>query len=158
MPPHKGKNNRTLLRRFRRLECEQLEERNLLTSLTGAWSAGPVAPGGIGTMLLLSDGTAIAQFGAYWSRLSPDAHGSYANGSWYAMPQSMNTTQRLYFGSALLPSGSLVPLSTLQSGQIRQDANSNVLANVSGSIYQLSPSNAQGNYPATFIGAAPAGS
>ena len=58
-------------------------------------------------MLLLSDGTVIGQEGEYWSRLSPDAHGSYANGSWYAMPQSLMNTQRLYFGSAVLPNGSL---------------------------------------------------
>ena len=103
-----GKNNRTRTPRFCRPECERLEDRNLLSSgLTGVWSAGPVAPGSIGTMLLLSDGTVIGQEGEYWSRLSPDAHGSYANGSWYAMPQSLMNTQRLYFGSAVLPNGSL---------------------------------------------------
>ncbi len=93
-------------RRYR-LECEQLEDRNLPSGLSGVWSAGPVAPGGLGTMLLLTDGTVIAQSGEYWNRLSPDVHGSYANGSWSALPQSLMNTQRLYFGSAILPSGGL---------------------------------------------------
>lgn len=87
--------------------CESLEHRSLLSGFSGVWSEGPVAPGGIGTMLELSDGTVIAQSGEYWSRLTPNSSGSYANGSWSAEPQSMMNTNRLYFGSAVLPSGKL---------------------------------------------------
>lgn len=65
-------------------------------------------------------------------------------------------------GSVALPNGTLYPLSSLQSGQIRSNTDSSgnysVYANVQGNIYQLSASNAQGNYPATLIGPAPAGS
>jgi hypothetical protein len=71
------------------------------------WSAGPNAYGGIGTMMLLSDGTVMAQSGEYFMRLSPDAHGSYASGSWGSMAQSMMNTYRLYYGSALLPNGTV---------------------------------------------------
>ena len=77
---------------------------------------------------------------------------------WLSLPLVGLPPAMQVLGSIQLPNGSLVPLSSLQSGQIRTDANNNVYANVSGTIYQLSPSNAQGNYPATLIGAAPAGS
>jgi hypothetical protein len=92
------------LQRFYRPACEQLERRDVPA---GVWSAGPAAYGGIGTMMLLSDGTVMAQSGEYWMRLSPDSHGSYTNGSWGAMAQSMLNTNRLYFGSALLPNGNV---------------------------------------------------
>src|SRR5579862_9810397 len=59
------------------------------------------APAGINTMLLLTDGTVMAQAAgttADWYRLSPDAHGDYAQGAWSKLA-SMNDT-RLYYGSA----------------------------------------------------------
>lgn len=87
--------------------------------------------------------------------------GSVASGianTWLSLPLVGLPAQMTVLGSVQLPNGSLVPLSSLQSGQIRNDASGNVYANVSGTIYQLSPSNSQGNYPATLIGAAPAGS
>lgn len=61
-------------------------------------------------------------------------------------------------GNIKLPDGTLVPLNNLV-GQIRQDNNTppNTYANVSGTIYQLSPSDTQGNYPAALLGPAPAG-
>jgi hypothetical protein len=77
---------------------------------------------------------------------------------WLSLPLVGLPANMTVLGSAQLPDGTLVPLKTLQSGQIRNDPNNNVLANINGSIYQLSPSNPQGNYPAIFIGAAPAGS
>ena len=77
---------------------------------------------------------------------------------WLSLPLVGLPPNMTVLGSILLPNGNTVPLSSLQSGQIRNDANGNVLANVSGQIYQLSPSNPQGNYPATLIGPAPAGS
>jgi hypothetical protein len=77
---------------------------------------------------------------------------------WLSLPLVGLPANMTVLGSAQLPDGTLVPLKTLQSGQIRNDPNNNVLANINGSIYQLSPSNSQGNYPAIFIGTAPAGS
>jgi hypothetical protein len=63
------------------------------------------APGGIGTMLLLTDGTVMAQngSGAAWCRLTPDIHGSYVNGTWSSLAP-MNYT-RLYGSSDVLRDG-----------------------------------------------------
>jgi len=89
------------------------------------------------------------------------ATGAVAQGiadAWLSLPFVSLPAQMTVLGSVQLPNGSLVPLSSLQSGQIRTDSSNNVYANVSGAIYQLSPSNTSGNYPATLIGPAPAGS
>ncbi len=64
-----------------------------------------------GGMLLLSDGTVIAKtsavdgdsLGNIWSRLTPDAHGSYINGTWSTTAPMFNT--RLYFSSQVLKDG-----------------------------------------------------
>jgi len=66
-------------------------------------------PEGIGTMLLLSDGTVMAQGGgggyasANWYSLAPDTNGSYANGQWTTR-QTANST-RLYCASVVLKDG-----------------------------------------------------
>ncbi len=89
------------------------------------------------------------------------ATGAVAQGiadMWLSLPLVGLPANMTVLGSAQLPNGALVPLNSLQSGQIRNDPNSNVLANINGMIYQLSPSNTQGNYPAVLIGPAPAGS
>lgn len=72
----------------------------------GTWTPlANYAPGGIGTMLLLSDGTVMAQngSGSAWCRLTPDIHGSYVNGTWSALA-SMNY-ERLYYSSDVLRDG-----------------------------------------------------
>ena len=77
---------------------------------------------------------------------------------WLSLPYFGVGSNIQVLGSVQMPDGSLVPLSSLAQGKIRTDASNNVYANINGNLYQLSPSNAQGNYPATLIGAAPAGS
>ncbi len=73
----------------------------------GTWAelnnVAPYANGGV--MLLLTDGTVIAVNYAdtYWSRLTPDANGSYVNGTWDVITP-MNDT-RLYFSSQVLQDG-----------------------------------------------------
>jgi hypothetical protein len=73
----------------------------------GTWT--PVtnfAPTGIGTMILSSDGTVMAQGSGTtnnWYRLTPNATGSYTNGSWSSL--TAMGTQRLYFASNVLQSG-----------------------------------------------------
>ncbi len=79
----------------------------------GSWTAltnvSPNASGGL--MLLLSDGTVMAKntagggdgIGNGWSKLTPDIHGSYINGTWSALA-SMTST-RLYFSSQVLKDG-----------------------------------------------------
>src|SRR5436190_395678 len=74
----------------------------------GSWSpVAATAPGGaqIGLMLLLADGTVMAQSygGSNWFRLRPDAHGSYVSGYWTTMA-SMTYT-RTYCSSQVLRDG-----------------------------------------------------
>ncbi len=67
-------------------------------------------PGYAGHFLLLSDGTVIAEdlstnYGPGWFRLTPDIHGSYANGTWSTIAP-MNCA-RLDFSSVVLTNGNL---------------------------------------------------
>ena len=93
------------------LDLERLESRN---APAGVWTAlaNPVPSGGVGTMLLLSDGTVMVQGSgiagpdeglAAWYRLTPDATGSYVNGSWSALA-SMGLA-REFFAADVLPDG-----------------------------------------------------
>lgn len=68
------------------------------------------APNGIGTMLLLSDGTVMAQFSgnpsgqnSTWYRLTPGSSGGYTNGGW-STRQTDNYT-RLFYSSDVLQDG-----------------------------------------------------
>ena len=69
------------------------------------------APDNIDNLLLLSDGTVMAAsgepgaggFGNAWYRLTPDANGSYLNGTWSTLAP-MNYT-RLYYSSQVLRDG-----------------------------------------------------
>jgi hypothetical protein len=61
---------------------------------------------GIGTMMLLSDGTVMAQGGNIdktWYSLTPNAAGNYVSGTWSA--RASMAVQRLYFGSNILTDG-----------------------------------------------------
>ena len=65
----------------RRIGLESLEARMML--VVGTWAAlAHVAPNGIGTMELLSDGTVIGTQGKNWYLLTPDTTGSYVNCTW----------------------------------------------------------------------------
>jgi len=76
----------------------------------GSASWTPLAnlpPGGsVINLLLLSDGTVLAQSGDdgwHWFKLTPDAHGSYVNGSWTTTaPMSF---PRIYFSTNILQGG-----------------------------------------------------
>jgi hypothetical protein len=62
------------------------------------------APGGINTMLLLSDGTVMGTTGGTaWYKLTPSSSGSYVNGTWSTLAP-MNYS-RLYFSSDVLRDG-----------------------------------------------------
>jgi hypothetical protein len=92
-----------------KLRVEGLEDRILMAT----WTAlAHLAPEAIGTMMQLSDGTVMAQEGGgspnfgttnHWFKLTPDASGSYQNGTWSSLA-SMSAT-RQYYGSNVLPSG-----------------------------------------------------
>ncbi len=71
----------------------------------------PDPAGTSGTMILLSDGSVMVQSGGVTNqmkRLTPDATGSYANGSWSSLA-SMSKS-RLLTGQNVLPSGKVLVL------------------------------------------------
>ena len=80
-------------------------------SQVGTWTpVAAVAPhANLGHMLLLSDGTVICKsnggpaYGNIWDKLTPDAQGSYVNGTWSTITP-MNDT-RLFFSSQVLMDG-----------------------------------------------------
>jgi hypothetical protein len=84
----------------------------------GSWTPlTNLAPASIGTMLLLSDGTVMAQAGGtsrVWYRLTPDASGSYVNGTWSTLaPMGL---ERLYFTSDVLTDGRVLVVGGEYSG------------------------------------------
>src|SRR5258707_11011676 len=83
---------------------ETLEGR---TSLTGTWATRTKnAPAVVGTMLLLSDGTVLAQQGGtakQWYKLTPDSSGDYVNGTWSNLASM--SLERQYFATNVLPDG-----------------------------------------------------
>jgi hypothetical protein len=87
-----------------RAAIERLEVRALLS---GTWTAlTHSAPGGVGTMELLPNGTVMATINATsntWGLLTPDATGSYANGTWASLAPANYT--RLYDATQVLPDG-----------------------------------------------------
>lgn len=85
-------------------------------SSAASWTPVTPAPSSIGTMLMLPDGTVMAQGNPFdtWYRLKPNAQGNYASGTWTARaPMSM---QRLFFASHVLPNGKVWVLGGEYSG------------------------------------------
>src|SRR5947208_2767500 len=62
-----------------------------------------------GAMLLLTDGSVIVHSeqgnSSQWSKLTPDANGSYVNGTWKPIAPMPAGYAPLYFASAVLPDG-----------------------------------------------------
>jgi hypothetical protein len=108
--PKRGRALRTAPR------LENLEDRVVPTS---TWMPlAHVAPEAIGTMMLLPDGTVMAEGNGttnHWYKLAPDSSGSYANGTWTARA-SMRAT-RLYFASNVLTDGRVF----VQGGEYSSD-------------------------------------
>ena len=74
----------------------------------GTWTpVAHTAPSSVGLMMLLPDGTVMAQNngGTAWYRLTPDSAGHYANGTWTTL-QPMHDS-RLYCGTQVLKDGRL---------------------------------------------------
>jgi hypothetical protein len=84
---------------------EQLETRLVLTA--GQWTQlANDAPDGIGTMLLLTDGSVMAQGPNRtnnWYKLTPGADESYVNGTWSSLADM--SVPRLFFASNVLHDG-----------------------------------------------------
>jgi hypothetical protein len=77
--------------------------------MAGTWSNLTNAPPNtVCTTFLLTDGSVLAQGVSTnkWYRLRPDANGSYANGTWSTMADSVNGP--LYYASGILRDGRLI--------------------------------------------------
>lgn len=91
--------------------CLQLLAVNSLSAQTGTWHALTNLPpnSNMGVCLLMTDGTVICKSsagggeGTSWDKLTPDATGSYINGTWTSISNMNNN--RLFFSSQVLPSG-----------------------------------------------------
>ena len=85
-PTRKPARRRTPRRpRFFLPALEGLETRTLPAGTWTALANLAPSPTGIGTMMLLSDGTVMAQGGNIdrtWYKLAPDSSGSYVAGTW----------------------------------------------------------------------------
>ncbi|OYW76315.1 MAG: hypothetical protein B7Z37_09475 [Verrucomicrobia bacterium 12-59-8] len=81
--------------------------------LAGTWTPlNSLAPGVVGHMHLLSNGTVMVQndndggtYGPTWYLLTPDSTGRYINGTWTTLGNATDT--RLFFASQLLKDGRL---------------------------------------------------
>ena len=62
------------------------------------------------TALLLTDGTVMVQqySGRQWWRLTPDASGSYVNGTWSQLASTASNYAPLYYASAVLKDGRVI--------------------------------------------------
>lgn len=89
--------------------CALVQRLEARMMLSGTWTLlSQTAPGGLGTMLLLPDGSVIASLNGAstdWARLTPNAAGSYINGTWTRLA-SMHDS-RLYDASQVLQDGRL---------------------------------------------------
>jgi len=82
-----------------------------LFAQTGTWTAPTNLPinSNNGVCLLMTDGTVICKNqagpgnGTGWDRLTPDAHGSYINGTWDTIRSMFE--DRLFFSTQVLPDG-----------------------------------------------------
>src|SRR5947209_6270683 len=63
------------------------------------------APASIQLMVQMTDGTILVQSydGQTWMKLTPDAYGSYVNGTWTTVAPGLQPT--IYFASQVLPDG-----------------------------------------------------
>src|SRR5690349_9711547 len=74
----------------------------------GTFTALPANPvnGGANSMILLTDGSVLVNSSGdwtQWTRLAPDSHGSYVNGTWTLAASGLNG--RLYYPEFVLADG-----------------------------------------------------
>lgn len=103
----------------------------------GTWRTLTNQPsGGAGTCLLMTDGTVMCHVNSSnrWNRLTPDANGSYLNGTWSALATMPNGTDTsgscapctyapLYFASAVLPDGRVVVIGGEYNSNVAVETN-----------------------------------
>lgn len=130
---------------------EQLETRRLMTGTWTQVTAG--APSTLGTMMLMTDGSVMVQKGGVsngWLKLTPDATGSYVNGTWSTLASM--SLQRLYTAGQVLPDGRVWILGGEYSGPSGASNWTNT-----GEIYNPVSNTWTSitNYPATQFGDVP---
>ena len=95
---------------------ETLEARQLLAG--GTWSQlTNLAPAGLGTMTLLTDGAVMVQGGGVsknWYKLTPDSTGNYQNGTWSTLASM--SLERLYTATNVMKDGRVFVLGGEYSG------------------------------------------
>jgi hypothetical protein len=72
--------------------------------------------------------------------------------AWVAATNALNgsfTMQLL--GNLVFPDGSSVPIAQLPSGSMRSDASGNLQVLYNGHIWQMQPSDANGNFPVSVV-------
>jgi hypothetical protein len=89
-------------------EPPQAKPQPLQPAFGGTWQTATAAPVGLlNNPLLLTDGTVIALIDgtSNWYRLTPDAFGNYATGTWSQIASMPSGYEPLDFASAVLPDG-----------------------------------------------------
>jgi hypothetical protein len=72
-------------------------------------ATAPFGSNGAGTAVLMTDGTVLIQDNfSSWYKLTPDAFGSYINGTWSQAASLPSNYGPLYFADAILPDGRLI--------------------------------------------------
>lgn len=85
--------------------------RNSASNSASQWTPlanqAPSGPNGVQIMIQATDGSILVQSfdGQSWMKLTPDAKGSYINGTWSTL--ASEPVARLYFASQILPDGRL---------------------------------------------------
>jgi len=134
------------------LICASSLEAQTWTTLTNA----PPAP--LGTAMLLTDGTVMAQgmtsvgYGTgNWYRLTPNASGSYANGTWSTLASMPSGYAPLYYASAVLADGKVVVVGGEYNGSSQSESNKGAIYNPAANTWtSISPPSGW-----TYIGDAP---
>jgi hypothetical protein len=108
-------------RRSAKPELVALESRNLLSGVWTPLTNLVPSDTGTSTMTLLSDGTVMVQGGGTpqtvtktWYQLTPDASGSYVDGTWSQLPSM--SLERYAYASNVLPDGRVFVLGGEYSG------------------------------------------
>ena len=136
-----------------RFGLEALEPRMMLT---GTWAPlanlNPLVQ--VGTMLLLTDGTVMqtGNGGQYHEKLTPDATGSYVNGTWSSL--EFSSTPRGYEATNVLKDGCLLVLGGSTVGSAPSPTNIGEIYNPLANTWTSSapfPESVFGNGPTTLL-------
>lgn len=109
-------------------------------ALAQSWTTMPIGfyPG---TMVLMTDGTALVHYATedpsgglwpsdIWERLTPDAYGNYADGTWSTLPPMPAGYAPEFHATAVLPDGRLI----VEGGEFIGESNQRVESSL-GAIY-----------------------